>query len=375
MTRKIYPYQNLSLENIKGEKWEAIPGLDGYYLISNFGRIKRLEYEMQYRNGAIYVKPEKIIKPMIVRQRNRYKKDYTHFLTTRVKVNGKRYSFTIARIVYYCFVASFNLQDQSIFILCKDLDNFNIRTSNLVMATLSEKQQRVVSRKRMRSPFLDMTTKDRQRQRQAIVIKISKEVSQYSLKGRKIKTYPSAAAAQRATGIFATSIGNVASGGKISAGGFLWRWGREQQVDVNALKAERRKIYNEKYGQKVTQYDLSGKKIAHYLSIKEAAEASGAHVNAINLVLRGKYKSAKGFYWKKGYGKDQIDLSSYKWGKESMALTRSKKVKQYDLEGKYLQTFISVKQAAQSIGVTTSTMSGVLNGRQQTCSGYKWQFG
>jgi hypothetical protein len=41
MSQKVYPYQNISLENLEGEVWEDVPGLDGYFLISNFGRTKR----------------------------------------------------------------------------------------------------------------------------------------------------------------------------------------------------------------------------------------------------------------------------------------------------------------------------------------------
>jgi hypothetical protein len=40
--------------------------------------------------------------------------------------------------------------------------------------------------------------------------------SKYTLNGRKFKTHPSAAEAERASGIFATSIGKVASGEDIS---------------------------------------------------------------------------------------------------------------------------------------------------------------
>ncbi|HUZ60670.1 MAG TPA: NUMOD4 domain-containing protein, partial [Hanamia sp.] len=79
-----YPYQNTSLKSINGEKWKDILGLEGYFMVSNFGRVKRLEYEMTYRNGAIYIKPEKIIKPMIIRQKNKLKNDFTQFLVNRV---------------------------------------------------------------------------------------------------------------------------------------------------------------------------------------------------------------------------------------------------------------------------------------------------
>jgi hypothetical protein len=33
--KTLLPYQNKSLADIKGEIWKEIPGLDGYYLISN----------------------------------------------------------------------------------------------------------------------------------------------------------------------------------------------------------------------------------------------------------------------------------------------------------------------------------------------------
>jgi NUMOD4 motif len=82
-----YPHQNHSLKNIKGEKWKEIPGFEGYFMVSNFGRVKRLEYEMQYKNGAIYIKPEKIIKPGIVGKINKLKNhcrptkiDFSHFI-------------------------------------------------------------------------------------------------------------------------------------------------------------------------------------------------------------------------------------------------------------------------------------------------------
>ena len=38
---------------------EGYTWLKDYYQVSNYGRIKRMEYEMQYKNGAIYLKPEK----------------------------------------------------------------------------------------------------------------------------------------------------------------------------------------------------------------------------------------------------------------------------------------------------------------------------
>src|SRR5450432_4205633 len=124
MIRVKYPYQNLSLKNIKGEIWEDIHGLQDHYQVSNFGRIKRLEYEMLYKNGAIYLKPEKIIKPTIVKQFNKFKNDYSYFIVNRVIFKQRRYNFSIARLVYYTFVEQFDLADHGIVIICKDENNF-----------------------------------------------------------------------------------------------------------------------------------------------------------------------------------------------------------------------------------------------------------
>lgn len=221
---KKYPYHNLDLKNIKGEKWKDLPELEGYYQISNYGRIKRLEYEMEYKNGVIYLKEEKIIKPGIIKQVNKFKKDNTCFLTNRVIFNKRKHNFTIGRILYYCFIEHFNYEDSDRVIICKDGDNFNLRPSNLRKVTISQKQQRTVERKRFRSPYSTLSEKLKKKQRAAIINSVSKPVTQYTKESKKVKTYPSMAAAQRATGVFASSIGNRAAGIGKTAGGYIWRW-------------------------------------------------------------------------------------------------------------------------------------------------------
>lgn len=231
MAKIKYPYLNLSLKNIKGEKWQDLPGLDGCYLISNFGRVKRLAYEMQYKNGAIYLKPEKIIKPGVVKQRNNYKNDYKYFLVNRVTLNGIRYNLSIARLVYHCFVQSFEIDNRNSVIIYRDDDSFNIKPSNLITVSLREKQKRISTRKRGVSPFTKLSKKFRSEIRKKIVRSVSKQVSQYSLEGRKMKTFNSMAEAQRVTGVFATSIAKVATGKGNKAGGFIWKWGRNRKCD------------------------------------------------------------------------------------------------------------------------------------------------
>ncbi len=374
MPLKEYSYQNLSLQSMKGERWKNVPGLEGYYVISNLGRVKRLEYEIKYEDGRCIIRKEKIIKPGIFRHYNKFTGDFTPFLRFSVSLSEKRYNFSVARLVYHCFIRSIDLNNFKTVILTKDGDNFNIRPSNLIAASLTQKHRRIFQRKRAISNFLNLPEATRQRQRQAITKKISRQITQYSLAGKKIKTFPSMVAAQRATGVFASSIRATAVGINMIAGGYIWRFGNAKTIDTKNIEIRRRKR-REKLEQKVTQYDMQGRRIALFPSIKNAAETIGASESAISFQLKGSraYKSVKGYFWKKGYGPARIDLSNYKWGKKAIAAGNSKKVKQYSLQGKYIQTFSSVTAAARHLGVSPSSLSCACNGRSLTCGGFKWQ--
>lgn len=154
-TLKTYPYQHLELEDLGGEQWKDIPGLEGYFAISSLGRLKRLPCVMQDCNGTVYRKLEKIIKPSVSKAPNHYTGDHTSLLWVRVIRNGWKYNMTLARMMYYCFVQPFDLEDHTKVILCRDGDNLNIRPGNLVLASLEQKQQRIAERGRRRSPLLD----------------------------------------------------------------------------------------------------------------------------------------------------------------------------------------------------------------------------
>jgi hypothetical protein len=48
--------------------------------------------------------------------------------------------------------------------------------------------------------------------------------------------------------------------------------------------------------------------------------------------------------------------------------------KQYTKQGKFLQQFDSIKQAAKLIGVDSSTVIGALRGYYQTVGGFTWKY-
>jgi hypothetical protein len=55
-------YQNLSLNNYPNEIWKDIVHYEGYYQISNLGRIKSIERKIISKNGILRKIKAKIIK-------------------------------------------------------------------------------------------------------------------------------------------------------------------------------------------------------------------------------------------------------------------------------------------------------------------------
>ena len=114
------------------------------------------------------------------------------------------------------------------------------------------------------------------------------EIIQYDLEMHILKIYNSIANAERETGI--RHIKDALSGGRKTAGGFIWKYKNEIDI-INKLSNQVH--HNSK---KVTQYDLEMNMIKEYNSIAEAQrETKICHIKD---VLSGKRKTAGGFIWK-----------------------------------------------------------------------------
>lgn len=374
MRRGEYPYQNTSLENLKRERWEDIPGLDGYFCVSNFGRIKRNEYEVTYRDGHVHTKPTMIIKPRLGKVSNDFIGDLTYHLCVQVSLSGRKYAYTITRLVYYCFVKPFDLKDSNVFILTKNCDNKDIRPGNLTMVTRGERMLRAVARGRFDSPLKHMPEEARAKMLLNVAKAQQKEVTQYSLSGKKIRTYKSMAEAGRKLGVSADVIRNVVKGKLVTGGGYVWRLGKEKKIDIKSFLADRRRVIRDRNGSRITQYSLAGDRIAIFATAMDAQEATGISAANCLKVANGFNKSAGGFYWKKGAGPAKVNLTKHAWGKRSGGIKRRKAVAQYDLNGKYIRTFLSVTAAAEHMGIGIIGISQACRGQQHTCKGYKWKF-
>ena len=208
-----YPYQNLSLVDMPGEIWRPVPGLEGYVVVSNLGRIKRLARIYYSSNGR-----KNHLKEMIMTQKisnHKIRNGIYDFISPvfSIMIQNNRKLFTVARVVYSAFVERLDhdpAKNHKQLILHKDLDGLNNKVENLYLATnkeLSERNFKLCIMPNEKSTVL-----------------CSKPISQYDLSGVFIRTYPSINEAKRQTGISSSKIIGTAKGKQSQAGGFIWRY-------------------------------------------------------------------------------------------------------------------------------------------------------
>ena len=122
-----------------------------------------------------------------------------------------------------------------------------------------------------------------------LIIRETKKVWQYDLKGNFIKEFNSAKEAKDELGSGSGSNIRRAIVKESVSGGFLWR---RPSYDKSKVVVKRRKIRKTK---KVCQYDLNENFIKEFNSAKEAKDELGSG-NILMAISKG--SSAGGFYWK-----------------------------------------------------------------------------
>ncbi len=111
-------------------------------------------------------------------------------------------------------------------------------------------------------------------------------------------------------------------------------------------------------GREVLQFDLHGRFIQKYPSMRIAAQILGGSAAGIGMCAKGTSKTSGGYQW--FFVKDP----RFKNGIRDVPPTggREKKIYQFSLEGKYLRTFASVSDAAGETKIPRSTIDKNLKG-------------
>lgn len=149
MKKKLLPYQNLSLENIEDEIWKDIQGYDGYYQVSNFGRVKSLSRNV-FCGMGYYIKKEKILKQSLTN--NGYLKVFLYFENISEQ-------FLVHRLVATAFVENLFKAEKVIHI---DYEKKNNNSNNLEWVNSLESNCHQMCNKKSSSRFIGVVfRKDR----------------------------------------------------------------------------------------------------------------------------------------------------------------------------------------------------------------------
>lgn len=113
--------------------------------------------------------------------------------------------------------------------------------------------------------------------------------------------------------------------------------------------------------QAVLQYDLQGNLIAEFVSLREAERQTGIPACHIALNCKGstKYKHAGKYIWKYKNDKTPVKLLP--------------KIIQLSLDDKVINTFNSVKEAAEQLNILNTSILNCIAGRSKRAGNFKWE--
>ena len=220
----MYPYQNLFVKNLKGESWKDVYGYEGYYRVSNLGRVKSIDRIIPHPRLYHQFIKGRILKPKVVKDFNKHTGDAMISLQVAFTVQGATHFYNIRRLVFAAFKKKIDFEKDGMYILNKDGNGYNNRVSNLVLASKVEKQNRSINTGRQNFDYLKSVDRSGWKKNYSR----RKPVNQYSSKWKLIRKYKSIRHAYEATGFDSKGISNAAKGFyNGSWRGFKWKFSKK----------------------------------------------------------------------------------------------------------------------------------------------------
>lgn len=245
------------------EIWKPIEGYEGYFEISNLGRVKSLDRYV-ICNGHPQHIVEKIKKSIV---------NSMGYPCVTLCKNKKSIQTPIHRLLMKAFVPNPENKPAIDHINTIKTDN---RLSNLRWVTPKENSNNETTIERFK---IDANS-ELQKQKRLIARKLSGGVTapitvyQYTKEGEFVAVYQSAFEAERATGVHNTAVRYALNDNSKSAGGFLWFTSPQENVIF------KRKL--PKNTKPVIQYSLDGIFIKEWDSLLDASRNLGYNNNMIS---------------------------------------------------------------------------------------------
>lgn len=195
---------------LEKEIWKDAIGYEGYYKVSNFGRVKSIKRTIVYKNGYIRTVKARILKLTL------HKKGY---LQVGLSMHCINHIEKVHQLIANVFIPEVNGKNQ---INHKDGIKSNNYATNLERCNNSENQIHsylVLKRKPVKH--------------NPIKNEYAKPVLQYSKRGVLIARFNSIADASRNTKIYTSGIADCCKNRYKTGGGFIWKFGRKRTKFAN----------------------------------------------------------------------------------------------------------------------------------------------
>lgn len=183
---------------------------------------------------------------------------------------------------------------------------------------------------------------------------LNKKINQYTLDGQFIKTWESITSAEAEYNL--TSISNNLRGVSKYCGDYQWKYYNGSVENIDPVITKEKTVY---------QFSLNGDLLKVWKSASLAASTfinKSARVSICN-VCNNITRQAFGYYW------------SYKPKFEYNPYNGCTAVAMYSDDGTFIKSFTSLKEAAESVGLnTTSNIIAAIKGTQKHCGGYRWRY-
>lgn len=120
----------------------------------------------------------------------------------------------------------------------------------------------------------------------------------------------------------------------------------------------------------VVQYDIKGKKIAEYKSIKDASKNTGVRRSDISTACLGRQQTTSGFVWRYKEYESNVNTDSFKLEYKF----KTNKVVQFDLNCKKIREYDSAKEAAEYTGNNVNNIRFACSKKVESSGGFMWRY-
>lgn len=184
-------------------------------------------------------------------------------------------------------------------------------------------------------------------------------VYQYDIYGNYIKQYKNIYEAHEAVGGSLITLRDALKGQQKTAQGYIWLYEKRDFIDDDTILNG------------VICFSLeTGERLAIFPSINKAAIETGDTPESIKSSCNNPEKNSGNYIWRY-YNSDNKNIL-----KVSTITTHGsfKMIDQYDLQGNFLKTFLSIAEITNQLGIDRLTIYNCCNGKTKKSHGFQWRY-